>query len=85
MISRPAPRFFRVIGWLLTPFVVWAASFLGAWAGAGIGRRFPALLGGIGWMLVGAVLGGATALALWVHRLRRSKGRMSNVENRSPK
>ncbi|HSR93146.1 MAG TPA: hypothetical protein VLK88_17700, partial [Gemmatimonadales bacterium] len=23
--------FARIIGWLLTPLVVWAASFLGAW------------------------------------------------------
>jgi hypothetical protein len=73
VISRPAPRLFRVIAWLLTPLVVWAASFSGAWIGATIGRRFPMLLGGIEWMLIGGVLGGATALALWVHRLRRAR------------
>ena len=90
MIARPAPRFFRVVGWLLTPLVVWAASFLGAWVGATIGRRFPIMAGGIEWMVLGGVLGGATALALWVHRLRRGhrlarerqeESRMSNVES----
>jgi hypothetical protein len=63
----------RVVAWLLTPFVVWAASFSGGWIGATIGRRFPVLLGGVEWMLLGGLLGGATALALWVHRLRRAR------------
>jgi hypothetical protein len=71
VIARPAPRFLRIVGWLLTPLVVWAASFLGAWAGATLGRRFPVWRGGIEWMVLGGVLGGATAMSLWVHRLRR--------------
>jgi hypothetical protein len=71
--SRPAPRLLLVVGWLLTPFVVWAASFSGGWLGATLGRRVPVLLGGVEWMLLGAVLGGATALALWVRRLRRAR------------
>jgi hypothetical protein len=62
-----------MVGWLLTPFVVWAASFSGGWLGATLGRRFPALLGGVVWMLAGAVLGGATALTFWVWRLRRAR------------
>lgn len=73
MTPRPAPRLLLVVGWLLTPFVVWAASFSGGWLGAALGRRFPGLLGGIVWMLLGAILGGATALALWVRRLRRAR------------
>jgi hypothetical protein len=70
---RPAPRLLRIVGWLLTPLVVWAASFSGAWLGATVGRRFPAFLGGVESMLLGGVLGGATALAFWVHRLRRTR------------
>lgn len=71
MIARPAPRVGRAVGWLLTPLVVWAASFFGGWVGAAVGRRVPWLLGGVEWMVVGALLAGATALTLWVHRLRR--------------
>ena len=78
MTPRPAPQALRVVGWLLTPLVVWAASFSGAWLGATLGRRLE-------WMLLGGVLGGATGLALWVHRLRKSRISMSNVEDRSPK
>jgi hypothetical protein len=71
--ARPAPKLLRVVGWLLTPFVVWAASFSGGWVGAAVGRRLPVLLGGVEWMLLGGLLGGATALTLWVHRLRRAR------------
>jgi hypothetical protein len=73
VIWRPAPRAFRVVGWLLTPLVAWAASFLGAWLGAAVGRRFPLFLGGVEWMVAGGVLGGATALTIWIHRLRRGR------------
>ena len=58
----PRPRGWRVVGWLLTPLVVWAASFLGGWLGAVVGGTLVALVigalgggvvGGIVWVLVG--------------------------------
>jgi len=63
----------RFFGWLLTPFVAWAASFLGALTTArAVPDRTPALR-----ELIYTVAGGATfaavALALWLRLLRRSK------------
>ncbi len=61
----------RFFGWLLTPFVAWAASFLGATAGAVVGRGLPATTG----LIVAVVLGGAAALLaliVWLRLLRRS-------------
>ena len=50
-------------GWLLTPVVVWAASFIGGWLGAAIGRGSVPLLGG-------GVAAGTAALAGWILLLR---------------
>jgi hypothetical protein len=63
----------RFFGWLLTPFVAWAASFLGALTTAAIvPDRTPALR-----ELIYTVAGGGTfaaiVLALWLRLLRRSK------------
>ena len=44
-------RLVRTAGWLLTPLVVWAASFLGGWLGALLGRMVGGLLGGGVWLL----------------------------------
>jgi len=67
-----AARFvLRFFGWLLTPFVAWAASFLGATLGALLGRGLPATTG----VVVSVVLGGGAALValiLWLKLLRRS-------------
>lgn len=60
----------RMLGWVLTPFVVWAAAFAGGWLGAVVGHRWPVLLGGIGWIVGGAVVGGGLALTIWIRRLR---------------
>jgi hypothetical protein len=73
--SGTAHRLVRLAGWLLTPFVVWAASFAGGWVGAQVGRRVPVVFGGVLWLVLGAVLGGATGLALWVRRLRGGRNR----------
>jgi len=62
-----------MLGWGLTPFVVWAAAFAGGWLGAVIGRRWPVLLGGIGWIVAGAVAGGGLALTIWIRRLRATR------------
>ena len=61
----------RIIGWLLTPLVAWAASFLGAWfvlvaAGA---RTSPRSL--LGLSLAAALVAGVVALLLWRQVLKR--------------
>ena len=63
---------FRIFGWLLTPFLAWAASFFGAVAGALIAMRIEDPVRGLG---VTAVCGAATGFAtilFWLHYLRRS-------------
>jgi uncharacterized membrane protein len=69
-VSDRSSRAVTLLGWLLTPFVVWAASFCGGWLGAVIGRRVGGPFGGIEWIVLGAVLGGVTALIAWYRRLR---------------
>lgn len=61
----------RLFGWLLTPVVAWAASFLGAglvaWIGPSLSSRNH---------LIATVLAGGTtaalALVLWLRLLRKS-------------
>jgi hypothetical protein len=63
---------FRIFGWLLTPFLAWAASFFGAVAGALIAMRMEDPFSGLA---VTAVCGAATgfaAILLWLHYLRQS-------------
>jgi len=61
----------RMVGWLLTPLVAWAASFLGAWlvllaAGTVVSPRVL-----IGLALGAAFLAGIIALLLWRKVLKR--------------
>lgn len=61
----------RILGWLLTPLVAWAASFLGAWIGAVIsgGAANPMTT-----LWVTVICGAVTALAGawgWLRFLRR--------------
>jgi len=65
----------RVVGWLLTPAVVWAASFVGGWAGAWIGAAVQGTDVGIAWLVVGAIVGGTVGLIAWVWRLKRASRR----------
>jgi hypothetical protein len=63
----------RVLGWLLTPLVVWAASVYGAWlvirfAGNAAAPRRVVLAAVLGALAVG----GATQF-LWMRVLRRSR------------
>jgi len=63
---------FRVFGWLLTPFLAWAASFFGAVGGALIAMRIANPLDGLA---VTALCGAATgfaAIIVWLHYLRQS-------------
>jgi hypothetical protein len=62
----------RVFGWLLTPFLAWAASFLGAVGGALLAMRVRDPRVGLGvTVAVGAIVG-FSAIVLWLRLLRRS-------------
>ncbi len=63
---------FRVFGWLLTPFLAWAASFFGAVGGALVAMRLEDPVDGLAvTALCGAVTGFA-AIILWLQYLRQS-------------
>jgi hypothetical protein len=69
-VARFVARFF---GWLLTPVVAWAASFLGAagtaWVAASAGNARTQLIA----TLVGGGLAAALAMIGWFRLLRGSK------------
>lgn len=55
----------RIVLWLLTPVVAWAAAFLGGWIGAmaaGDGA-------GVGPLVMGGVIGGAFGVSGWIAML----------------
>lgn len=54
------------VGWLLTPVVAWAASFLGGWIGAALTPPD----GGVGRMVAGGVLGAVGGVVAWLVALR---------------
>ena len=56
--------FFRIFGWLLTPFLAWAASFFGAVAGALIAMRMEDPVRGLAVTAVCGALAGFAALIL---------------------
>lgn len=63
----------RVFGWLLTPFLAWAASFFGAVAGALLAMKVREPRMGV---LLTAVVGGVVsfvAIHFWLRVLRRSR------------
>jgi hypothetical protein len=62
----------RVLGWLLTPGVVWAAAFVGGWLGALLAGAGSSPESGIRWMVAGGVAGGSVALVFWVWRLTKA-------------
>ena len=63
---------FQIFGWLLTPFLAWAASFFGSVGGSLLARRITDPFVGIGvTALVGGVSGFA-AIILWLRLLRTS-------------
>jgi hypothetical protein len=62
----------RFLGWLLTPLVALAASFLGAWIGATLAGGIKSTATG-GWLVVGFGAGfGLIAAWAWLRYLRRS-------------
>ncbi len=63
----------RLFGWLLTPFVAWAASFLGAFATAAIMKDRTPAMRELYFTVAGGGVCAAVALTLWLKLLRRSK------------
>jgi hypothetical protein len=83
-VNRRSPRRLAYIaGWLLTPVVVWAASFFGGWVGALV----PSLRSddnGLFWMVGGAVLGGTAGLLVWIVLVRRMQRAYQRREESAP-
>ncbi len=65
-------RIIRSVGWLLTPFAAWAVSFLGAWAGARIGRFVESPRWALALLILGAAVGAFAGAGAWVWALRRA-------------
>jgi len=65
-------RVVRFLGWLLTPVVVWAASFLGGWAVA-LATSADRGTMGVVQLTIGAVLGGTVGLVGWLVVMRRGR------------
>lgn len=66
-------RFFlRLVGWLLTPLVAWAASLFGAWLGAEAAVLVGSATGAIGLTIAGGSIGAVLGTVLWMRLLRRS-------------
>lgn len=69
---RVARFFARLVGWLLTPFIAWAASFIGALIGATIAKGVDSPGTGIIITLVSGAIAGLGTLGVVIHYLRRS-------------
>jgi hypothetical protein len=63
---------FRIFGWLLTPFLAWAASFFGAVGGALVAMKVDDPVRGLAITAVCGGLAGFAALIAWLRYLRRS-------------
>lgn len=62
----------RLVGWLLTPLVAWAASFAGAWLGATLAAGFKSSTTGT-WLVIAFGAGfGLVAAWAWLFYLRRN-------------
>jgi hypothetical protein len=60
-----------ISGWLLTPVLAWAASYVGLWAGALFCIRLSQPAAMVGMALGISALAGLSVLALWVRFMRR--------------
>ncbi len=63
---------FRIFGWLLTPFLAWAASFFGAVGGALLAMRVSDPFEGLAITALCGALTGFAALLGWLEYLRQS-------------
>lgn len=62
----------RVVGWLLTPLVAWAASLFGAWLVLSLGGQFSHPRFALAAALAAALIAGVASLWLWMQLLSRS-------------
>ena len=72
MTAPRGRRVVRFLGWLLTPVVVWAASFSGGWAVALATNADQGTMGVVQ-LTVGAALGGTVGLVGWLVVMRRGR------------
>ncbi len=72
MTAPRGRRVVRFLGWLLTPVVVWAASFLGGWAVALATNPDQGTMGVVQ-LTIGAILGGTVGLVGWLVVMRRGR------------
>jgi len=63
---------FRIFGWLLTPFLAWAASFFGAVGGALLAMRVEDPIRGLAVTAFCGALTGFAALIAWLRYLRHN-------------
>jgi hypothetical protein len=63
---------FRAFGWLLTPFLAWAASFFGAVGGALIAMNMRDPVQGLAVTAVCGAVTGFAALLIWLRYLRQT-------------
>jgi len=71
--DRPR-RLVRILAWLLTPLVAWAASFFGGWLAAILARHAASPGRAVIWLGAGALLGAALGAGAWIWFLRRRGG-----------
>lgn len=69
---RPLRLLLRIGGWLLTPFLAWAASFFGAVAGSIAASAIADPYWGVALTAVCGGAAGFAALIVWMRVLRRS-------------
>jgi uncharacterized membrane protein len=62
----------RIMGWLLTPFVAWAASFIGGLIGASLAKTIDSPKAGLVVTFACGAIAGLGTLAVVIHYLRRS-------------
>ena len=62
----------RVFGWLLTPFLAWAASFFGAVGGALVAMKIQDPVRGLAVTAFCGALTGFAALIAWLRYLRQT-------------
>jgi uncharacterized membrane protein YeaQ/YmgE (transglycosylase-associated protein family) len=62
----------RLVGWLLTPLVAWAASLFGAWLGALAAALVASATAAIVLTVIGGAIGAVLGTMLWMRMLRRS-------------
>lgn len=65
-------RLGRLVGWLLTPLVAWAASFFGAWLVLAVLGRMGTPRSLLTLVLGAAFIAAVAALLLWMWLLRHS-------------